>query len=253
MYHSAYFGTREPFSLTVFGNTLHIVTDPQHTKQVYKNNETLSFESFVQDLFRSNGYSSAALKATYTRLPKDKPGFPNPSGVSFGSFVQKMHMHQLYAGKELSQLEQNFCTWFDQSLCFRTLKTACSQYGTVNLDGSLELPLGQWCDLLITRSGEFAYFGDALSRVNPDLAQDFLVFDELGWQVLYQYPSFLSRKMARARSQVQRTFERYLQIPPDRRAEGGAVWLINAMETEARALGVGDDDIAILLFNIYWV
>ncbi|KAI0015223.1 putative cytochrome p450 [Xylariomycetidae sp. FL0641] len=250
---SNYFGTKEPFSLTVFGNTLYIVTEPQNTTEVYKSDDTLSFEMFVQDLFRSNGYSKEGLEATYARLPKDKPGFPNPRGVSFGSFVNQMHMHQLYPGENLSLLEDNFRVYFNQNLSLSLLQRACSRYATITADGSVELPLERWCSEISIRAGEFAYFGDALSRVNPNLANDFLVFDELGWQVLYQYPGFLSRKMSTARSQIQRTFKQYLQIPQSQRTAGGAVWLINAMEDEARALGVSEDDIAVLLFNIYWV
>ncbi|KAI1479305.1 putative cytochrome p450 [Daldinia eschscholtzii] len=250
---SKYFGNKEPYSLTVFGNTLYIVTEPHNTTEVYKSDDTLSFEMFVQDLFRSNGYSEQALKVTYAKLPKDKPGFPNPQGVSFGSFVQQMHMHQLYPGKNLQVLEDNFRNWFDQSLSLPELKRTCSQYAAVGTDGSVEMLLGQWCSDISIRSGEAAYFGDVLSRINPNLANDFLVFDDLGWQVMYQYPSFLSREMNAARTKVQHTFREYLKVSQGQRSAGGAIWLINAMEDEARALGVCNEDIAVLLFNIYWV
>ncbi|KAI1807097.1 putative cytochrome p450 [Daldinia bambusicola] len=250
---SQYFGNKEPYSLTVFGNTLYIVTEPHDTTAVYKSDDTLSFEMFVQDLFRSNGYSEHALGVTYAKLPKDKAGFPNPQGVSFGSFVKQMHMHQLYPGANLQVLEDNFRNWFDQRLSLPELKRTCSRYSTVGTDGSVEMLLGQWCSDISIRSGEAAYFGDVLSRINPNLADDFLAFDDLGWQVLYQYPSFLSREMNAARTKVQRTFKEYLEVPQGQRIAGGAIWLINAMEDEARALGVGNEDIAVLLFNIYWV
>ncbi|KAI0381915.1 putative cytochrome p450 [Hypomontagnella monticulosa] len=250
---SEYFGTKEPYSLTVFGNTLYIVTEPHHTTEVYKNDETLSFEMFVQDLFTSNGYSRKGLDATYAKLPRDKSGFPNPQGVSFGSFVQQMHMHQLYPGKNLQVLEDNFRNWFDRNLSLLELKKMCSQYATIGNDGSIEMLLGRWCSDISIRSGEDAYFGDMLSRINPTLADDFIAFDDLGWQVLYQYPSFLSREMSAARAKVQHSFREYLKIPQKQRSASGAIWLINAMEDEAKALGVCTEDIAVLLFNIYWV
>ncbi|KAI1633645.1 putative cytochrome p450 [Biscogniauxia mediterranea] len=250
---SKYFGTKEPYSLTVFGNTLYIVTEPYNTTEVYKSDDTLSFETFVQDLFRSNGYSDQGLQKTYAKLPKDKPGFPNPQGVSFGSFVQQMHMCQLYPGKNLQVLEDNFRKWFDRSLRLPELKRTYSRFATIGTDGSVEMPLGRWCSDISIRAGEAAYFGDVLSQINPTLASDFLAFDDLGWQVLYQYPGFLSREMSAARTKVQHTFREYLKVPQSQRSAGGAIWLINAMEDEARALGVSTDDIAVLLFNIYWV
>ncbi|RYP91922.1 hypothetical protein DL770_001982 [Monosporascus sp. CRB-9-2] len=248
-----YFGTKEPFSLTVFGNTLYIVTEPHNTTEVYKNDDTLSFEMFVQDLFKSNGYSEQGLKVTYTKLPRNKPGFPNPQGVSFGSFVQQMHMHQLYPGKNLQLLEDNFRKWFDQSLSLPEVQRTCFQFATIGTDGSVQMPLGRWCSEISIRAGEAAYFGEVLSQINPNLASDFLAFDDLGWQVLYQYPSFLSGKMSAARTQVQNTFKQYLEVPQSQRTAGGAIWLINAMEDEAKALGVCASDIAVLWFNIYWV
>ncbi|KAI1464055.1 uncharacterized protein F4812DRAFT_463116 [Daldinia caldariorum] len=195
---SRYFGNKEPYSLTVFGNTLYIVTEPHDTTEVYKSDDTLSLEMFVQDLFRSNGYSEHALGVTYAKLPKDKPGFDNPQGVSFRSFAKQMHTHQLYPGKNLQVLEGNFRNWFDQSLSLPELKRTCSRFS-------------------------LAYFGDVLSRINPNLADDFLAFDDLGWQVFE-----LSGNSSRSRN-----------------AREGAAWLINAMEDEARALGVGNEDIAV--------
>ncbi|KAI0837162.1 putative cytochrome p450 [Hypoxylon sp. FL0890] len=237
---SKYFGTKEPYSLTVFGNTLYIVTESYDTTEVYKNDDMLSSEIFQ------------GLKATYAKLPKDKPGFPNPQGVSFGSFVPQMHMHQLYSGKNLQVVEDNFRNWFHRSLSLPELKRACFQFATIKTDGSVEMLLGRWCSDISIRSGEAAYFGDVLSQINPNLANDVLAFDDLGWQVMYQYPSFLSHKMSAARAKVQHSFREYLKVPQSQRSASGAIWLINAMEDEAKALGVCDDDIAVLWFNMYW-
>ncbi|KAI1171174.1 hypothetical protein F4777DRAFT_583174 [Nemania sp. FL0916] len=190
---------------------------------------------------------------TYSRLPRDKPGFPNPQGVSFGTFVQQMHQHQLYPGGHLQTLEENFRSWFNANLSLTALQRICSHFATPSTGDTMVMPLDRWCSELSLRAGEFAYFGTTLGRINPDLASDFLVFDDLGWQVLYQYPSIFSRKMAAARKRIQSTFRRYLEVPQSERIAGSAVCLITAYEDEAKAIGISDDDLAILLFNIHWV
>lgn len=233
-----------------------MITNPQHTTEVYRNDTTLSFDEFAQDLVRANGYSKPAVQASYTALPKDKAGFPNPMGVSFGVFVRQMHIHQLYPGDNLRLLENQFLHWFDGNLTIPALQAICSQHIRHNLslhndDGAVTLPLMSWCSEYATRAAEYAYFGDALGSIDPALASAFLEFDDLSWQVLYRYPAFLSSKMRAARMKMMHAFRDYLRIPQSQR--NGSIWLLNAMEDEARAIGVADEDIAVLYFNVYWL
>ncbi|KAK7699753.1 hypothetical protein SLS64_011364 [Diaporthe eres] len=241
--------------MTLFGSTLYVVTDPQHTVEVYKNDTTLSFDEFAQDLVRTNGYSEAAVLASYTKLPVDKPGFPNPSGAAFGTFVRQMHMRQLYPGTELLALEKRFLAWYDQNLTESAIQESCSLYGlSARLEKDSEwltVPAMQWCSNYATRGGEVSYFGDALGFINPNLASAFLDFDDLSWQVLYRYPALLSGKMRAARLQMMHAFTEYLRIPQTQR--DGSAWLLNAIADEARQIGVADEDIAVLYFNIYWL
>ncbi|KAL7626984.1 hypothetical protein AAE478_003759 [Parahypoxylon ruwenzoriense] len=249
---SKYFGTREPFAVTLFGSTMYIVTNPQHTVEVYKNDKTLSFDEFAQELVRTNGYSKAAVQASYADQPKDKAGFPNPLGVSFGAFIRQMNVHQLHPGKNLQVIEKQFLDWYDSNLSLPVIRRACAGHMTPGGDQEvITIPLMYWTSDYATRAGEFAYFGDALSSINPDLASTFLEFDDVSWQVLYRYPAFLSSKMRNARMRMMHAFRDYLRVPQAQRT--GSVWLLKAMEDEARAIGIAGDDIAVLYFNIYWL
>ncbi|KAI1657788.1 putative cytochrome P450 oxidoreductase [Daldinia decipiens] len=249
---SKYFGTKEPFAVTLFGSTMYIVTHPQHTVQVYKNDKTLSFDEFAQDLVRTNGYSNAAVRASYADQPKDKAGFPNPLGVSFGAFVRQMHIHQLYPGENLEVIEKQFIEWYEKNLTIQALQKACEGYLITGGDEeNITIPLMHWISSYTTNAGGFAYFGDTLSFINPDLAKTFIEFDDVSWQVLYRYPAFLSSKMRSTRMEIMKAFREYLRLPQTERT--GSVWLLNAMEDEARAIGVADEDIAVLYFNIYWL
>ncbi|KAK0616095.1 putative cytochrome p450 [Bombardia bombarda] len=249
---ASYFGaTKEPFALNVFGSTLYIITDPTHTGEVYKNLDSLSFIEFVQGLFTTNGVSEAGIKAAYMDLPKDKPGFPNPLGQSLGgTLVRQMHIHQLYPGDNLDQLEQRFLDYFNHNVHLSAMRTACAPYATAQTDTFIDIPMMRWCSEYFVRAGGLAYFGPMLSAIDPQLAPTFIAFDDLSWQAIYQYPKLLTRRMRAERDQTQHAFKRYFDLPQSQRT--GDAWFTKAMENELRALGVSTDDIAIILLTLHW-
>lgn len=219
--------------------------------QVYKNTESLSFEIFVKGIMKSNGMSDAGLDATYGPQPKDKPGFPNPHGTSLGTYVRGMNKQQLYPGANLDMLDAQFLAWFDQELHLPALLRNSSSTEIFKVYGAcIEVPLMQWCSELIIQAAGAAYFGPTLNELNPDLAKSFIVFNKLGWQILYQYPSFMTRKLAVARSDIHQTFKQYFRVPQGERR--GAVWVVNALEDELRQLNVSEDDMAVFFLNFYW-
>ena len=116
--------------------------------------------------------------------------------------------------------------------------------------GGIILPLMEWSSEFFARGGQRAYFGPQLEELDPDLPKTFVHFDELSWQILYQYPDFLASEMKSSRDKIQRVLKQYFQIPPEKRH--GDAWFTKAMENEMRALGIGDDDIATMMVTIYW-
>ncbi|KAK7959419.1 uncharacterized protein PG986_004273 [Apiospora aurea] len=241
--------THEPFALTAFGMTFFVVTQAKHCAEVYKNTATLSFEGFVQGLMRINGNSKQAIDVMYADLPSDKPGFANPSGESLGVLAQNMHIHQLHPnGNNLIHLQRKVQIWIDGNLNLGYLLKA-STCTTTQSAAHLEVPLYQWVSGLFVQLGQEVYFGQTLGRVAPGATRAFLVFDELIWKVLYHYPSFLSRDMAAGRAEVVDGLCKYLRTPKEEWSD--ATWLISAMEDEMRALGVGVEDMAIIIFHLY--
>ncbi|KAI1748748.1 putative cytochrome p450 [Xylaria castorea] len=234
--------TGKPFALTAFGMTFYVVTQAKQSAEVFKNTETLSFERFVQGLMRINGNNEHAIKAMYTPLSREKPGFPNPQGESLGVLAQKMHIRQLNPGnKELIHLQQKVRNWIDSHLKLHIM----SRFGNHPVKQGptyIEVPLYQWTSELFVCLGQDVYFGEALKKINPGVPQAFMVFDELIWKMLYQYPRFLSRDMATGRTEVINALCRYLRTPIEERSD--AAWLISAMETEMKEIG---------LETIFWV
>jgi len=229
--------------------TFYVVTQAKDSAQVYKNTETLSFEGFVQGLMRINGNNEEAIKTMYTPLPADKLGFPNPTGTSLGVLAQMMHIHQLHPGNNnLIHLQQKVQFWINNNLNLDHLSRVCT-YATFKDETSIEVPLYQWTSDFFVRLGQHVYFGETLAKIHPNLPQAFLEFDERIWKVLYPYPGFLSHDMAAGRAEVVSALCKYFRTPKEERSD--AAWLIRAMEEEVTALGIGTEDLSIIVFHLY--
>ncbi|KAK8043804.1 cytochrome p450 [Apiospora phragmitis] len=227
----------------------YVITKAEDVGQVYRNTETLSYEIFVQSMMRILGNSEPSIKAMFTPLPKDKEGFPNPHGKPLGVLFRQMHIHQLFPGEKLTSLEHRFYEFFDKHLRLDTLTETCP-YASRATPASITLPLVQWCSDYFIKGGQAAYFGRRLAEIDPSLTDAFLEFDELSYQVIYQYPTFLARKMQASRRRVLAGLKKYLQLPQEQREDDA--WFVKAMESEMRALNMSDDDMAIATMTIYW-
>ncbi|KAH8589197.1 cytochrome P450 [Bisporella sp. PMI_857] len=249
-----YFGdTREPFAFTIAGSTTYVITKSYDVAEEYRNTTSLSFNEFVIAMMRVAGNTETCIQAMFKRLPRNKEGFPNPHGKPLATLAREMHITQLYPRDNLQYLETQFTKWFDQHLDIDAIYDVCSPYlcyedeVTENANNSVVLPLVQWCSDFLTRAGQTAYFGPELAEVDPTLPQTFLEWDELSYQVLYQYPHFLTGKMRAHKDKLYQSLKRYLQLPQNRRS--GDAWFTKAMEDEMLALNISQDDIAIIFFT----
>ncbi|KAL7791987.1 cytochrome P450 [Trichoderma ceciliae] len=246
----AYFGnTNDPFAVTLAGSKIYVITKSKDVAEAYRNTDTLSFNEFVQAMMRACGNTESCVQAMYRPLPTDKEGFANPNGKPLATLARQMHIHQLYPGDRLDFLENSFLEWFDVRMNLEQLHSVCP-YAIQSTHVDIVLPLMEWCSDFFARAGQRAYFGDALGALDPTLTKTFIIFDELSWQVLYQYPDFLAGEMKGARDAIQRALKKYIQLPQSQRS--GDAWFTKAMENEMRALEITEDDIATMLVTIYW-
>ncbi|KAI1127998.1 cytochrome P450 [Nemania abortiva] len=246
-----YFGdTREPFALTILGMKTYVLTKAEDVAEVYRNSESLSYEEFVQAMMRILGNSESCVREMFKPLPKLRggSGFPNPHGKPLGILFREMHIHQLFPGSNLTFLESRFSQFFHEQL--RLSKIAEAPYAKQEAPGTLVVPLVQWCSDYFAKAGQDAYFGPTLTEIDPGLTDDFIVFDELSYQVIYQYPHFLAKKMRASRDRILKAFKIYLALPPAKREK--AAWFVGASMVEMEALKLSEEDKAIAIMTIYW-
>ncbi|KAK6197110.1 hypothetical protein LQW54_010905 [Pestalotiopsis sp. IQ-011] len=240
----------EPFALTTFNHTFYAVTDARQSAEVYKNTDALSFEEFVQILMRTNGNDDETIKTIYTPLSSNKPGFPNPEGLSLGVLAQRMHVYQLHPGNNMVILQQKAQTWINRQIHLDIFSRDCG-YAASRSPTEIQLPLYEWTSDYFVRLGQYVYFGDVLDQVDPKYADSYIVFDEVIWKMLYQYPGFLCRDMTAPRDHMMASLKAYFDIPREKRRDQAA-WIINTIEDEMRAIGVDNENLAIVVFHLYF-
>ncbi len=138
---------------------------------MYKNTEALSFEEFVQTLMRTNGNDEDTIKTIYSSLPSDKPGFPNPEGLSLGVLAQRMHVHQLHPGNNMAVLQRKAQDWINNELNFDGFARQCTRYSVLQSPTTIQLPIYEWTSDYFVRLGQYVYFGDVY-RSRADLGED---------------------------------------------------------------------------------
>lgn len=232
--------------------TTYVLTRAEDVAAVYRNNDTFSYEEFVQSMMKILGNSNSCVRDMFEPLPKNKQGFPNPQGKCLGILFRDMHIHQVFPGHHLRGLERRFARFFDANLSLNRLTgmNYASLQDKSSLGGSVVVPLVKWCSDYFTRAGQDAYFGPKLAEIGPSLADDFLIFDELSYQVIFQYPSAFAREMLAAKGRILVIFEHYLRLSADERR--GDSWFVKASEAEMRELGLSAHDMAIAIMTIYW-
>ncbi|KAL8729136.1 MAG: hypothetical protein Q9181_005109 [Wetmoreana brouardii] len=240
--------TREPFAISVAGSRLYVLTKASDVAEAYRNIKTLSFNVFVQEMLKTMGNSSSCIDQMYRPLSAEKPGFPNPHGKPLATLARDMHLQQLYPGKYLDALGDEFDKRFDCYLQVDNLRDC--KYARASNDDSIVLPLMVWCSDVFTRAGQGAYFGPLLEEIDPQMTWKFLEFDELSYQVQFQYPKWLSRKMHKAKEAMVEGLMVYLETPQEKRH--GDAWFIKALDDEMKALELGTYDKALLLLTEYW-
>ena len=117
--HRQYFGNiLEPFTITVAGSQIHILTEPKDVAVAYKNSSTLSFDGFVQAMMRTFGSSEYYVRAMYNHVPHSlqENDFPNPQNKPLAKLSKDLHINQLYPGEHLDDLDKRFRNFLHKTL-----------------------------------------------------------------------------------------------------------------------------------------
>ncbi|KAL8921812.1 MAG: hypothetical protein Q9208_005569 [Pyrenodesmia sp. 3 TL-2023] len=163
-----------------------------------------------------------------------------------GESIVKGHLN---SGSQLDVIQTEVLKRIDSHLACPTTSTGIPE--TRNLAGDDgKISLMWWCCDVLIDSVTRAFFGDELFRIEPDIVQIFVKFDDLNWQFILQYPEFLSREMTAARNKMIKALTTYFERPLETRSNASSFVL--SLEREMRKYDIGNGDIAAMLMLTIW-
>jgi hypothetical protein len=251
MMKSMYFGNkREPFALTIMGETIYIITSAADVSTVYRRTDDLTFDAYITDTMANMGASPDATRRMWeTPKTTSTTRFANPKNEPLAHLSLTMFQHQLHPGRPMAQLEAVLLDRIDRMMCWKELQRTPKAIVTPGATSTVSLL--EWTTSVMLKGATEAFFGEALLKIDPNMLEDYSYFDKHSWKLIYKIPPPWSSGMRTSRDRVHSTFTRYFDLSVDERSD--ACWMVKALEVEMRACGITSGDIGAYLMSIYWV
>lgn len=255
--HSKYFkNTKETFSVTVAGKEIYIMTSPITVAAALRKLQTFEYDSTITGMMRRFGISSEAIQVLYLKptvaFRKSHPDM-DPELISKtmadlgGIFILK----QLSPKEGYPEFEAKFLGEISQRLTWQGFsQKATIEHSTTGVS-TRRMSLLQLVQHTIVESTTVAHLGQAILDIDKSFVENFLFFDERLWVFLYSIPRPWASSTLDSMERLRRSIESYLDLPQNER-QGGS-WLALELETEMKARGLHNKDIAGFLAMVYWV
>ncbi|TWU71881.1 Cholesterol 7-alpha-monooxygenase [Metarhizium rileyi] len=249
--------SNEPLQLILFGTRVYFISRVEDVSEAYRNTRTLTVDEFYQRIFLGMGTSKESVTHIFAPPSALHKNPENRLGKPVAQLARELQMAQLQPSPGLDALERAELDYLERHMQPDAVLASRHRYmdllggETPGRTASVELSLWNWCADLHVRAAQKAFFGDALDRLDPELPQKFLEFDDLGWKLLYQFPTFLARDAMEKRDCIRAILKAFYDLPREKRDEA-AGWVLSSTEDELRAIGIPSEDIASVVLILYW-
>lgn len=251
----AYFGnTPEPLTVTIAGKKTYILVSVDDIYVAQKAIDELTHDISTADFMSRFGVSQPGLQRLFAHpslLSLDSKSLhPNPSNKHMTHLGAAFFVTQLIPGQNLNDVQDIALRIMGEKLTWEHL-SAARLIGSATDSAARDVSLLQWASRTMIESTTTAFFGPALLKIEPSLAEVFTRFDDKIWKMLYSVPYPFAKDMLEPKERLHRALATYLQLPKHERQ--GESWFIRTFEQEARARGISSHDIARCLAMVYWV
>ena len=240
--------SKEPFALTLAGETIYVITSPQDAAEIYKNTSTLSLHSFVKTMYIWIGVSAASIEMMWA-APSPHKKATNARARPAHEMLEEFHRQQLQqSGEHSSVLTKRLQERIDLSLQFESLQkhAAVVDRGP----GFLNVSLWHLCTHLFIEGLTEAYLGQLIWKIRPEILQSSLRWEDTSWKYIYHLPRFVSHDMYTARSEIIGSFTEYFKSPKVDRAD--SLFFVDAFEQELRDCNLNEEEIAGAFMLHHW-
>ncbi|KAF2205688.1 cytochrome P450 [Delitschia confertaspora ATCC 74209] len=255
-----YFNSRAPFTLTVGGEPIIIITSATDVAEVWKSTQTFSMDPISKDMWRWVGVSTSHIDPMFEPQPEAR--YWRDAGLKKAlspvEMLMELHRRQLYGGAS-GRLEVFMRERLGPELetSFSSLKNVAvevnggshpallakeSAYITVSL---FKLS----CDLNI-RGLTTAYFGPVIYKLQSEILEHFLVWEYTNWKYLYQVPGAFSRDMLAAKKALVDAFTGYFEMEESERGE--MVYFVKECEELFKEMGLSTREMGGIMMLHYW-
>jgi hypothetical protein len=248
---------RAPFRVTLAGETFYMVTNSNDVTEVYKNTSDLSFAVFIEDLMISCGTSKETVRKMSQSPPLYLHGAQdsglNPSKKSLVTLAVDFHHIQLLPGpkSQSAPLTETFLAQISHSLQWESIVHDAKLVGQRRTSEICRTSLLRFCGKVLIEAGTKVYWGDKLWQMAPDMLGEFYKLDRAVWKLLFRYPEVFSKDATTARDTITDILTGYYRLPKTERDD--AAWFTKSLETESRALGLEEREMASAILIIYFV
>lgn len=253
-----YFGdTREPFALTLGGEKLYFLTNPDHVNELYKNTTSFAFDKIVHELSLTFQVSNATMTKVFHRPSSDEEDIvsrtlqiKNPRRKSLAELNNDFWKQQLVPGPLYYDLQRTFLRYIQINLNRDKILSAYrASTGSTKSKPVMEVSLMSLCQGVLIDAALRAFLGDRILELEPTLVEDFIEFDCDNWKLWYKWPN--STKMFAAKNRLANSLQRWLALPEADRP--GRSFIAEIFEKTQRALETPNEDLANILCLLIFV
>ncbi|KAK4163959.1 cytochrome P450 [Cladorrhinum sp. PSN259] len=259
-----YFGSSQPFALTVAGKRTVILRNVQDVASVWRNTQALTIDGFVVEALGAFGITKPTLKKIFTSprdLIKDEKSRSrsllireNPHNKGYMDWERDFFTAQLLEPDRLRNLLDKYLGHLREVLSWDNLSSSYvvppSPFGPPQ-DKSKTVSLQVFCRYTVSYCSTTTFFGPKLQQVAPQFLQDYQDFERLSWKVFYRLPAFLARSSHAAKEKAIDGLDKYLSLPEEERLPEMET-IFQAINNELTHIGVGRRDVAAFIVVIIW-
>ena len=228
---------------------MYVITSADDIEELYKSTTTLSWEGFVQSLYRWIGFSPSAIEKLW-QPPSEQQKLANPVRVLAPNLmVAEYQRRQLRPGKQLDVLAESVVQRVSDLLQWQNL--SLGQAGvTRGSDNECNLNLFDWTTQVFISTTTEVYWGKKLLEIEPDLLQTYTTWESTSWKFVFQIPRRFSQDMYQARDKLVNAFATYFKLPQADRTD--VAWFVPTAEAEMRDIGLEEPELGRAHMLQYW-